>query len=274
MTLPLVGALLTAYNNLPAIPPTEPLGDLLNQLFVSSDAFKQPVRLATTGNHPLSGMGPVDGFGTNAGDRVLAHLQTNQAENGIYVVGPGMWVRASDADEDADVVACIFGFVEEGATNADKAFLLTTNNPIVLGVTALSFLLLNLSGGVQFIGAVDAAGDITTNSSNFTDVTSMSITPADAGNFLIVFLTDVMADASGQSVQIILSTGNPGTEITNSRRIFTRVADNIRVTHGTAALASGVAASTLLKARWRKQPAGGPNMVTMGNRIMFVFKVG
>jgi hypothetical protein len=32
MALPLTGFLLVAYNNLPAIPPTEPLGDLLNQL--------------------------------------------------------------------------------------------------------------------------------------------------------------------------------------------------------------------------------------------------
>jgi hypothetical protein len=35
----------------------------------------------------------------------------------------------------------------------------------------------------------------------------------------------------------------------------------------------GHAASTELKARWRKQPAGGPNMVSMGNRMLLVLKV-
>lgn len=110
---------------------------------------KASVRAATTGNITLSGTQTIDGVSLVAGDRVLVKNQTNGAENGIYVVASGAWSRASDADSNAEVTAGLFVWVEEGTTNADTGWVLTTNNPIVLGTTALTFA--QFSGAGQII---------------------------------------------------------------------------------------------------------------------------
>jgi len=61
------------------------------------------------------------------------------------VVSGGSWTRASDADTSAKVTSGMFTFVEEGTTNADSGWVLTTDGAIVLGTTSLSF--------TQFSGA-------------------------------------------------------------------------------------------------------------------------
>jgi hypothetical protein len=114
---------------------------------------KASVRVATTANITLDGPQTVDGVQLNNYDRVLVKNQTTASENGIYVVDEaGPWSRAGDADTSADVTAGMYAFVEEGTTNGDTGWVLTTNNPIVVGTTALVF--------VQFSGAADVtAGD-------------------------------------------------------------------------------------------------------------------
>jgi hypothetical protein len=53
--------------------------------------------------------------------RILVKDHTNPAANGIYVVttvgtgATGVWDRATDFDDDAEVTANAFTFVEEGA---------------------------------------------------------------------------------------------------------------------------------------------------------------
>jgi len=100
---------------------------------------KQSVRASTTANITLSGLQTLDGVALAAGDRVLVKNQTNAPDNGIYLAASGAWKRAGDADASAEVTPNLTVAVEEGSTQADSIWQLTTNAPIVLGTTALVF---------------------------------------------------------------------------------------------------------------------------------------
>lgn len=124
---------------------------------------KDSVRAATTANITLSGEQTIDGVSVVAGDRVLVKAQTNGAENGIYVVSASAWSRASDANSSAEVTPGMFTFVEEGTTNADTGWVLTTNAVITLDTTSLAF--------TQFSGAgTITAGDGLTKSGSTINV--------------------------------------------------------------------------------------------------------
>lgn len=109
---------------------------------------KDSVRAATTANITLSGTQTIDGVALSAGDRVLVKDQTTASQNGIYVVASDAWSRAADADSSAEVTAGMYVFVEEGTTNGDTGWVLTTNNPITLGTTALSFAKFTSAGDI------------------------------------------------------------------------------------------------------------------------------
>lgn len=100
---------------------------------------KNSVRVATTGDIVLSGAQSVDGVDLVAGNRVLVKNQAAGAQNGIYVVANGAWVRAADADASIEVTPGMLVPVEEGVANGDSVWKLLTNAPITLGTTALSF---------------------------------------------------------------------------------------------------------------------------------------
>jgi phage-related tail fiber protein len=100
---------------------------------------KQSVRVATTGPIALSGLPVLEGVTLVAGDRVLVKNQAISRDNGLYIVAPGIWTRALDADASVEVTPNLLVAVEEGATQADTLWQLTTNGPIVLGTTALVF---------------------------------------------------------------------------------------------------------------------------------------
>lgn len=106
---------------------------------------KESVKAASTGNLTLSGVQTIDGVSVVAGNRVLVKNQTNAAQNGIYIVGTGAWVRTEDANTSDKVTSGMYAFVEEGVVNADTGWMLVTNGAITLGTTLLSF--------TQFSGA-------------------------------------------------------------------------------------------------------------------------
>lgn len=125
--------------------------------------IKDSVRAATTANITLSGTQTIDGVSVIAGDRVLVKDQSTGSQNGIYVVAAGAWSRSVDANTSAKVTAGMFTFVEEGSTNVDSGFVLTTNAPITLDTTAIAF--------TQFSGAGQiTAGAGLTKSGNTLDV--------------------------------------------------------------------------------------------------------
>lgn len=101
--------------------------------------LKEACRLATTANITLSGNQTIDGVLTTTNDRVLVKNQTTASNNGIYVAGAGAWTRATDFDASAEAIpGCIIS-IAEGSTNAETAWELSTDSPITLGTTALTF---------------------------------------------------------------------------------------------------------------------------------------
>ena len=103
---------------------------------------KQSVRVAATTNVVLNGAQQIDGVAVVAGDRVLVANQTLAKDNGVWNVVNGDWVRATDANSNAKVTPGLTVMVEEGTANGDSLWHLTTNAPITLGTTALTFKML------------------------------------------------------------------------------------------------------------------------------------
>lgn len=114
---------------------------------ISDIDYKQAVRVITVTNVALAGGAPtpVDGVNLSAGDRVLVTGQSTGSQNGIYQVetvgsgSNGTWIRSSDTNATGELEAGTIVMVTEGTVYADTQWKLTTNNPIVIGTTALTF---------------------------------------------------------------------------------------------------------------------------------------
>jgi len=116
--------------------------------------WKASARAGSTGNIVLTGPGTIiDGVTMAVNDRFLAKDQTAGAQNGIYVWNGAAVAatRAIDADSDAEVTSGMAVTVTEGTINNDRVYVLTTNDPITLGTTALAFA--QLGGGGAAYGA-------------------------------------------------------------------------------------------------------------------------
>jgi hypothetical protein len=118
------------------------------QAFQISDIdYKQAVRVIATSNVTLSGGAPslVDGVTLVVGDRVLVAGQNTGSQNGLYKVATlgtganGTWTRTLDGDTTGEIEAGMIVMVTEGNIYKDTQWKLTTNNPITIGVTALTF---------------------------------------------------------------------------------------------------------------------------------------
>jgi stress response protein SCP2 len=138
--------------------------------------FKESVRAATTANITLSNEQTIDGVSVVDGDRVLVKNQSTGSQNGIYIVTDGgAWTRSSDADSDIEVDSGLFVFVEEGTANADTGWVLSTNDPITLGSTSLTFTQFSGAGtytngnGLTLVGSVFAV-DFTTTATDIKDL--------------------------------------------------------------------------------------------------------
>lgn len=110
--------------------------------------YKQTARVVTTSNIAnLSGGAPatVDGVSLAKNNRVLVTGQSTGSENGIYKVttvgagSNGTWARTTDSDATGDLNAGTIIMITEGTTYADVQFKLTTDDPITIGTTALTF---------------------------------------------------------------------------------------------------------------------------------------
>jgi hypothetical protein len=180
--------------------------DAATKNYVDSTAqgldVKLSVRAATTAPGTLASSfangSVIDGVTLATGNRILIKDQVTGSENGIYTVNAsGAPTRATDADTNADVNAGMFVFVSEGTVNGDDGYVLTTNDPITLGSTVLTF--------TQFSGAgtYTASNGVSLTGSNFTfaPLSTGGLQTA-AGGASIKFATNsgAAADANGFAI--------------------------------------------------------------------------
>ena len=110
--------------------------------------------------------------------------------------------RATDFDTDADISPGAFCFVEEGTIASDTGFVLSTNDPITLDSTALSF--------TQFSSAgVPSAGDGLETSGNVFSV------DLKANGGLVIESSEVAVDLAASSITGTLAIGDGGTGATS-----------------------------------------------------------
>lgn len=134
---------------------------------------KESVRAATVGTITMSGAFTIDGVSLAFGDRVLVKNQADPTTNGIYVVAAGVWSRAIDAVPGGTMNAGAFTFVEAGTTNAKTGWVMSAQNPVVNGSTAITW--------QQFSGA----GEITAGPGLAINGNTMSVVPS-ASNTLTI----------------------------------------------------------------------------------------
>ena len=165
--------------------------------------YKQTARAVTVANVTLSGGAPavVDGVSLALRDRVLVTAQTTGSENGIYYVttvgagSNGTWARSLDADATGEIKAGTIIMITEGTTYADTQWKLTTDDPITVGSTTMTFVRAgNAAYGTFAVSGqnsivADQIGDtltmvagtniaLTTNDSTDTLTITPSLTPA------------------------------------------------------------------------------------------------
>lgn len=121
---------------------------------------KDSVKAATTTNIALDQTtSTVDGVSLSDGDRVLVKDQTDPIENGIYVVSTTTsWSRAADA-VNGKLTGGSFFFVEQGTTNGDNGFVLTTNGTPSVGTVGLTFTQFSGAGQIDAGAGISKAGN-------------------------------------------------------------------------------------------------------------------
>lgn len=175
-------------------------------------ATTAPINLATD----LNNGDAIDGITLVTGDRVLVKNQTTASENGIYVAtATGAATRATDFDTGVEVTSGAFTFVEQGNTNADSGWVLTTDGTIVVGTTALAFAQFSGAGQItagagltktgNTIDAVGTADRITVNAD------SIDIASTYVGQTSITTLGTI---ATGTWNATTISVGKGGTGLT------------------------------------------------------------
>jgi len=169
---------------------------------------KESVKAATTADVVLYDEQTIDGVALVADDRVLVKDQVDLTENGIYVVvDDGYWVRASDADTNAEVTPGMFTFVEQGSVNSDSGWVLSSDT-VDIGTTNIVF--------AQFSGAgTVVAGDGLTKTGNQLDV--------GAGHGIAVTANDVTVNLDGGT----LSKSSSGLKVTDGGITETQLATSV-----------------------------------------------
>ena len=163
---------------------------------------KASVRAATTAAVTLAtdleNGDTLDGVTLATGDRILVKHQSTGSENGIYTVNAsGAPTRALDANVSSEVTAGMFTFVSEGTVNGNSGWVLTTDDAITLGTTALTF--------AQFSGAgtYTASNGVLLTGTNFTfaPLTTGGLqTAAGGGSIKLATNSGSATDANGFAV--------------------------------------------------------------------------
>lgn len=183
----------------------------------------------------------IDGVTLVTGDRILIKNQATQSENGIYTVNAsGAPTRATDMDAGTEVPGA-FTFVEEGTTLADTGWVCTTNAPVTIGTTAITF--------AQFSGAgTYAAGNgisLSGNTFSFNPLSTGGLQTAAGGASILLQTNSGLATTSsglavGAGTGIAVSSGTVAIDTTVVARKFAQTlstsATSYTVTHNLGTL--------------------------------------
>ena len=179
---------------------------------------KDSVVAASTGNGTLNSAytngDTLDGVTLATNDRILLKDQSTGSENGIYTVNSsGAPTRATDFDANAEVTSGAFTFVTEGTANGDSGFVLTTNDDITVGSTAMTWA--QFSGAGQITAGVGLAKSGNTLSVGVDDSSieinsdALRVKAAGVTNAMLAGSIDLTAKVTGT-----LPIGNGGTGLT------------------------------------------------------------
>jgi hypothetical protein len=248
--------------------------------------YKQATRVITISDVTLAGGAPsqVDGVNLAEDDRVLVTGQDTASQNGLYFVSSvgtganGTWLRTSDGNENGEVQAGMIVMVTEGSLYHDTQWKLTTNNPIVIGTTALTFVINILSqiGGantqIQYNnagtmggsanltwdgttlytnGAVSATGNVTGSQFNGSGVGLTLIPGANVTGTVANATYATSAGTVGSANTAVTVTGNAQANITSVGVLTslsvtgTATAGNL-VTSGTASATGNITGGNVL----------------------------
>ena len=195
--------------------------DIASKSYVDSTVngldVKESVRVATTAAGTLASSfangSTVDGVSLSTGDRILLKDQTDASENGVYTVNAsGAPTRAADFDADSEVTAGAFFFVEEGTTNADNGFTLTTNDDITVGTTDLTFTQFSGSGQIT-------AGTGMTKSGNTLNVVGGDGITANANDIAIDIAANSALNISGGALDVTIDLSDSTNDVTGTLAI-------------------------------------------------------
>jgi phage-related tail fiber protein len=195
--------------------------------------WKASVRVASTANvtiaSELENGDTIDGVTLATGDRVLLKDQSTASQNGIYVVvASGAASRATDCDADAEVTGGFAVWVNEGTANGDTGWVLTTNDPITVGSTSLTFTQFN-SGSVTAGAGLTKTGstiDVGTASTSRIVVNADNIDLATTGISAGTY-TSITIDVYGRATA--------GADIITSNGIVVRTASSTFTNRSVAA---------------------------------------
>jgi hypothetical protein len=176
--------------------------------------YKQATRVVTVAAVTLAGGAPntVDGVNLSLDDRVLVTAQGTASQNGLYRVttvgagSNGTWARTSDGNETGEIEAGMLVMVTEGSIYADTQWKLTTDDPIVIGTTTLTF--------VQNY----SANSISSGTSNVTVLTNSNVTISSAGTANVVLVSSTGIVVAGNivpSANITYSLGTTSQRFSN-----------------------------------------------------------
>jgi len=112
----------------------------------------------------------IDGVTLEVADRILVKNEATAANNGIYAVttvgdgsNPYVLTRSTDADNTPDtgeVTTGMYCFIEEGTTQANQGWILTTTGNITLGTDDLAFSQFNGAGSLTAGDGLSKTGNV------------------------------------------------------------------------------------------------------------------